>query len=88
MGDCRQEVRQRRIRPPLCAPCAWIRLRRHRSGAVASGVTADPAPPSSHMDPARVTTADLNVKSVHYTRHQDVSHENIPFNPGPPLTAS
>uniref|UniRef100_A0A0D3HE06 Uncharacterized protein n=1 Tax=Oryza barthii TaxID=65489 RepID=A0A0D3HE06_9ORYZ len=34
-GDYRREAMRRRIRPPLCAPCARIRLWRHGSGAVA-----------------------------------------------------
>uniref|UniRef100_A0A0E0E860 Uncharacterized protein n=1 Tax=Oryza meridionalis TaxID=40149 RepID=A0A0E0E860_9ORYZ len=51
-GDCGQETMRRWIRLPLCAPCARIRLRQHGAG----GASADPAPPSSRVDPARVKT--------------------------------
>uniref|UniRef100_A0A0E0EL53 Uncharacterized protein n=1 Tax=Oryza meridionalis TaxID=40149 RepID=A0A0E0EL53_9ORYZ len=53
-GDFGREAMRRQIRPPLCAPCARIRLRRRGSGAGVGGASADPAPPSSRVDPARV----------------------------------
>ncbi len=55
-GDCGREAMRRWIRLPLCAPCTWIQLQRRGSSAVAGGASADPAPPSSRMDPARVKT--------------------------------
>uniref|UniRef100_I1NPC9 Uncharacterized protein n=1 Tax=Oryza glaberrima TaxID=4538 RepID=I1NPC9_ORYGL len=65
---------RRWIRLPLCAPCAWIQLWRRGAG----GASADPVPPSSRVDPARMKTMGrrqdggnlrgaygINAKSMH-----------------------
>uniref|UniRef100_A0A0E0AI23 Uncharacterized protein n=1 Tax=Oryza glumipatula TaxID=40148 RepID=A0A0E0AI23_9ORYZ len=55
-GDCGWEAMRRRIRLPLCALCARIRLWQRGSDTVTGGASADLAPPSSRVDPARVKT--------------------------------
>uniref|UniRef100_I1PW58 Uncharacterized protein n=1 Tax=Oryza glaberrima TaxID=4538 RepID=I1PW58_ORYGL len=50
---------RRWIRLPLCTPCTRIRLQWRGSSAVAGGASADPAPPSSRVDPARVKTMGM-----------------------------
>uniref|UniRef100_A0A0D9ZGC5 Uncharacterized protein n=1 Tax=Oryza glumipatula TaxID=40148 RepID=A0A0D9ZGC5_9ORYZ len=77
-GDRGREAIRWWIRLPLCAPYARIQLRRRGSSAVAGGASADPAPPSSRVDPARVKTMGrrqdggnlhgaygINAKSMH-----------------------